>query len=319
MTREAAVSAPAKVNLFLRVKERRPDGFHEIETIFQAISLADDVVVRLSRGTPPTIPGAQWDDSGRVSLQVDGPDLGPVSENLVVRAARRFLEETDDRETFAHIRLLKRIPAGAGLGGGSSDGAAVLRLLAELTGGVPEGLQRAIAAELGSDVPFFLEPTGLAIGAGRGERLRSLQPLPEGYLVLALPPDPVATAEAYRALSEHRAEQPVRDPGGSTTPLDDATGAGLTWSAVTAAATNDFEPVVASMHPRIRRSLDGLRAHGAVLAMLSGSGSAVFAVFPGRAESEEAALALSRTFGWPFRAVRTLRHAPDVRILTPRG
>lgn len=314
MTRKAAVSAPAKVNLFLRVKERRPDGFHEIETLFQSISLADDVVVRLSTGTPRTISDAQWDDSGRVSLQVDGPDLGPVSGNLAVRAARRFLEETGDRETFAHIRLLKRIPTGAGLGGGSSDGAAVLRLMAALSEQTHEGLPRRIAAELGSDVPFFLEPTALAIGTGRGERLRALRPLPEAYLVLALPAEHTDTAEAYRELSAHRRAGEPRDPDRSMAPWEGVSGDDLTWSAVVAHATNDFQRLAASRHASVQASLEGLRAHGAFLAMLSGSGSAGFGVFPGRAESEEAALALSRSLGWPFQAVRSLRYAPDVRV-----
>jgi 4-diphosphocytidyl-2-C-methyl-D-erythritol kinase len=107
--------------------------------------------------------------------------------------------------------------------------------------------------------------------------------------------------------------------GTSTPPWDGASGTDLSWSAVTERARNDFESVVASRHPMVQASLEGLRAEGASLSMLSGSGSAAFGVFPGRSESEEAALALSRKMGWPFRAVRSLRGAPEVRVLSSRG
>jgi len=168
------IAAPAKVNLFLRVFDRRPDGYHALETLFQAIDLADEV--RLERV-----------DAG-VELVVVGADLGPSEENLAHRAASALLSAARV-SGGVRIELTKRIPAGAGLGGGSSDAAAVLKgvaVLYEIPTG--EGLLRGIAARLGSDVPFFLGRSPLAAGRDRGDVLEPFEPLEEMSLVLVSHP-----------------------------------------------------------------------------------------------------------------------------------
>jgi 4-diphosphocytidyl-2-C-methyl-D-erythritol kinase len=289
MSRLAATLAPAKVNLLLRVFDRRPDGYHELETLFQAIDLADEV--RVERG------------GGSVELEVRGADLGPVEDNLAHRAAARLLAETRISEGV-RITLTKRIPAGAGLGGGSSDAAAALRcvaLLFEISS--EDSLMRRIAAELGSDVPFFLCGSPLAAGRGRGELLEPLEHLPEAHLVLVMPPVHVSTAWAYHALDAARRKHPASD--GRT-----LRGQPRSWEDVAGDAHNDFQDVVAEQHPEVARSLAALERAGAALAMMSGSGAASIGLFPDRAATERAAETLSDELGWACHAVRTLTEVP---------
>lgn len=295
------VEAPAKVNLFLRVSARREDGFHDIETLFQTVDLCDELVVEM---------GGEG-----ISLDVDGPDLGPVEENLVFRAARMWLDAVG--MDGVRIRLTKKIPAGAGLGGGSSDAATVLKVLNRLSDG-PLGDARLgharlsdahlaeIALALGSDVPFFLGDSSLALGRGRGEVLTPLPALPEAWLALALPPVHVPTGAAYGALAEQRAHD-VADASGM--PRDSAfevlrSGA-PSWDEVRRLAHNDFERVVPHRYPEVAASLDALRASGADPALLSGSGGACFGVFPTEADARHVAEELSAALGWPVLAVRT--------------
>lgn len=307
MSAARVVEAPAKVNLLLRVLGRRPDGYHDIETVFQAISLADEVSVTLEVG------GASTSAESRVELEVTGPDLGPTHENLAHRAATRFLE-LSGHPGRVRIRLVKRIPAGAGLGGGSSDGAAVLRCLDELIGGVGPDRLRAIAAELGSDVAFFLGSSPLAAGRGRGERLTPLPTLPSVHLIVALPPVHVSTAGAYAALAEARAAQP-RPTSRATIVLEEVA---ASWGGIAARVENDFEPVVAERHPEVRRSLEGLRAAGARWALLSGSGAASFGVFDRRSDAVAAARRLEQELGWRFVVASTLAEMPELGVSAVR-
>lgn len=301
MRASASVDAPAKVNLFLRILDKRADGFHEVETLFQAVSLSDEVRVTLGQvaGAPVGI-----------ELHVDGPDLGPAEANLAYRAAEAFLTLSGLSEAV-RIDLVKRIPAGAGLGGGSSDAAAVLKCLAALTGHADADSLRAVAADLGSDVPFFLGSSALARGRGRGEVLTEVAPLPEASLVLALPDVHVATGGAYAALGASRAKGPgaVRDPG-ARTPAD----VPGSWDDVAVVAHNDFETLLASEHSDIADSLEGLRSRGARFALLSGSGAASFGLFGGDGEAGSAARWLEARYGFPFVGVRTLRTLPAPRV-----
>lgn len=254
--------APAKVNLRLRVHERQPSGYHRIETLFCALELSDEITIDVAEGR-------------NVLLEVDGPDLGPAEENLAVRAASGFLERAGLTRQVA-IRLRKRVPAGGGLGGGSSDAAAVLRTLDSLfPGTVHRAMLRDLAAALGSDVPFFLAGDLLAAGSGRGEILTPLPPLPSVPVLLALPPFPVATDAAYRWLDEDRA-------GGDRTAVsadrDDASAPG-SWAEAARQAVNDFEAPVFRRYPELGVIRDSLREAGASLALLSGTGSTVFGVF----------------------------------------
>lgn len=375
MTRVVEVEAPAKINLFLRVLGRRPDGYHDIETLFQSVSLADRVVVGLSdEATAPSErtgdasrPGGRDRDAagdgtgtgaesqggagrgggarsgggargpggeGRkgpagdepyartaappVQLDIDGPDLGPLGSNLAYRAARRFLEATGTTSPV-RVKLVKRIPMGAGLGGGSSDAAAVLKGLAALTGFDDPDALHEMAADLGSDVPFFLAGSPLALGRGRGERLTELGPLPEAHLVLALPKVHVATAEAYAALAKARegqgssaavSDSPDERSSSSDSGEWSSVGDPAAWTDVEALAHNDFEPVVVPRHEEIGASLEALRAAGASLVLLSGSGAASFGLFGGRAEAEEAAERLRRRHPWRFVAASTRTTVP---------
>jgi len=278
---------PAKVNLFLRVLGERSDGYHEIETIFQAVSLHDDLAMDLVAG-------------GEVGLDVVGAELGPPTSNLAYLAARAVLDAAGS-DMGLHVRLEKRIPAGAGLGGGSSDAAAALRCANTLLGDPLEDVELAdIAGGLGSDVPFFLGASTLALGRGRGERVEALPPLPDAHLVLVLPPVHVDTGWAYSALAERRL-------GGGEAPRPGShRDVPRTWGDVAALAVNDFEAVVASTHREVAASLDALRNGGATPALLSGSGSACFGVFADAGSAKRAAELLSRSLPWPSLVARTL-------------
>lgn len=302
MTHQVARTlAPAKVNLALYVGARREDGFHELVTVFQAISLADEVEVRLGP--------ASGDATTR--LVVTGPDLGPEHDNLAWRAAdalRRVAHVAGSIE----IRLTKHIPAGAGLGGGSSDAAAVLRCLAVLVGHDDPGALNAVAAALGSDVPFFLGASPTAAGRGRGERIDRLPPLPERALVVAMPSVHVSTPGAYAALASQREGRPAPRLPEVPTPLS--------WDAVLGGfGHNDFEDVVAPRHPEIAASLSGLRDAGAEMAMLSGSGAASFGLMPNGRDGRAVAERLSDHHDWPFLPHRTLSSLPPVERVRDRA
>src|SRR5216110_516359 len=192
------VLAHAKINLFLRVLARETSGFHQIETAFALLELADELTVRRT-------------DSG-VTLEVEGPDLGPSDENLVVRAARMVLDATGNRFGVS-MKLVKRIPVRAGLGGGSSDGAAALHAVNALAGNaVPRHELLHFAARLGSDVPFFASGAALPLAWGRGERqFRVPAPAPLPALI-AIPPVQVSTPEAYRWWDEQNPTISARGP-----------------------------------------------------------------------------------------------------------
>lgn len=309
--RSVSTLAPAKINLFLRILHRRPDGFREVETVFQSVSLADSVAVSVTDGD-----GVSPDE--RLTLSVVGADVGPERENLAWRAAERFRTSCVPGLAIS-IRLTKRIPAGAGLGGGSSDAAAVLRCLAAITRFDDTGALHGIAADLGSDVPFFLESSGVALGRGRGEALEALKPLPVRKVVLALPPVHVSTVEAYRALGATRMEhgsgtgvEVEVDPHGG--PRDFVANDLSNWDSLDEVAHNDFEPLVAGRHEEIRRSLDALRAAGADVTLLSGSGGACFGLFDTSTDVGAVADALSDSTGWPFVACSTLPGAPHIEV-----
>lgn len=269
--------AHAKANLFLRVLDRRPDGYHDLETLFVRLGLADTVELELTGEGSGIRLAVEGDGVGRVP---DGP------ENLCWRAAERYREEAGAGSGLA-IRLVKRIPAGAGLGGGSADAAAVLRGLQELYGGrLPNSRVQEIAEELGSDVPFALLDRPVALGSGRGERLVPVPAPPPRPALLALPRRPVSTAEAYGWLDEDRATDRGEESGsGSPLPARDEL---ADWGAIRELAVNDFEGPVFRRHPELAALRDAL-AEGAVgPVLLCGSGSALLAVH-GDASARDAA------------------------------
>lgn len=263
MNHAAHVAAQAKINLFLDVLAREPSGYHGIETAFLRIDLADDVTA--------------CESSGR-SLDVSGPalpagGLGPTERNLAYRAAVAYADTAGWPSGFS-IELVKRIPAGGGLGGGSADAGAVLRAL-EAMSPKPLGPRLLeVAATLGADVPFMTLDDPMALGSGRGDRLKPIPPLEPRPIVLALPPFAIATADAYAWLDADRAAR----GGTAQRPIAESL---ATWEDVGAAAHNDFEPVVSRRYPAIATILDRFRRANSRIALLSGSGSTVFGVFDG--------------------------------------
>jgi 4-diphosphocytidyl-2-C-methyl-D-erythritol kinase len=257
----ARVAAQAKLNLHLRVLSREATGYHSIETIFHRIDLADDVVVSVTEG--------------ECTIDVEGAQTGPAESNLAYRAAALYASHTGWPRGF-RIELLKRIPVGAGLGGGSADAAAVLRALNFLSPRpIPVHGVLALAAQLGADVPFLASEAVMALAWGRGERLLECAPLPRRDILLMTPEFSVATADAYRWLDEDRAEQKAA-PANPPLLIDPV--ALTTWNAIALFARNDFEPVVAARHPRLEGYLEALRRSRASFAQMTGSGSTIFGV-----------------------------------------
>lgn len=288
------LKALAKINLFLEVKGRRGDGYHEIETLFAKIDLCDEVTVRA------------WARPG-VSLTLinrSGTRVPSGPRNLAVKAARTYLRR------FAipggvEIRLVKRIPAGGGLGGGSSDAGAVLRALAVLFPG--PGRRRALpalAAGLGADVPLFIREGGLFIGRGIGDRLTpapARRPLPP--VVLVCPRASVPTARAYaRRASLRRRNALTRGP--QLGRLLKALADGSPPSQWTKLLFNRLEDAVLPFYPFVARARRALASLGAA-PLMSGSGSSVFAFASGAAEAARWTSRLRRE-GWPARTVRCL-------------
>jgi 4-diphosphocytidyl-2-C-methyl-D-erythritol kinase len=285
-------SCPAKVNLVLRVVGRRPDGYHEIVTVFQAVDLWDTL-------------WAETADS--LTFTVEGDAVESGESNLVVRAARLLQAEcTQARGRGATLRLTKRIPVGAGLGGGSSDAAGTLLLLTRLWGlSLGPSELETLAARLGSDVPFFLHG-GTALGRGRGERVDRLPPLPERPLLLGHPPFGLSTPEVYAAL---RAPLTVGTADVTVPSLFVKFAEGNDF----ALAGNDLEVAVFEMRAELATFRDSLSQMGAELALVSGSGSTVFGLFRAGTDVTSIASEMRGKFpGWTVQESRTV--ASGVRI-----
>jgi len=256
-TRRARVRALAKINLDLRVLGKRPDGFHELRTVFQTISLADTLEIAYTPGRKTAITLAD--------------DLR-IADNLVVRAARLVMDAMRATGRI-EMRLTKRIPMGAGLGGGSSDAAAVLLALPVLVGRAGDLPKlSAIGEQLGSDVPFFLLG-GTAVGIGRGSELFPLPDAPAQRGILVAPGIHVNTAQAYRDLSPRLTTELQQNKIFSFQ--------SVTWdSSSLASARNDFESVVFEHHRKLATLKKRLVRAGATVALMTGSGSALFGLFP---------------------------------------
>ena len=295
MPRAGRVVAQAKVNLALRVLARESSGFHQLETLFARIDLGDIVTVRTGTMRP--------------TLRCEGPAataeaVGPAERNLAWRAAEAYAAATGFPEGFA-IDIDKRVPVGAGLGGGSADAGAVLRILNRLSPApLPSADLLALAAPLGADVPFLTAEHPFALAWGRGERMLMLEPLAPRDVVLAFPGFPVSTAEAFQWAWTHvegrRAQSIAIEPD-----------ALRSWAGVTAIAGNDFEQPVAARHPVVPDVTAALNAAGARIAQLSGSGSTVFGVF----DAPPDRLTLERTLRCPMACTRTASRVVAVEVL----
>jgi 4-diphosphocytidyl-2-C-methyl-D-erythritol kinase len=272
-TRQASLRALAKINLDLRVLNARPDGYHEIRTIFQTVSLSDRIDVEFTRARGTTI-------------QIDG-DID-IPDNLVAKAATLALDAMRV-SAWVRFRLRKRIPMGAGLGGGSSDAAAVLLALPAMAGrrlGLPRLME--LAAELGSDVPFFLQG-GRAVALGRGTELYPLPDSPPAVGLLIAPGVHVSTAAAYRALDPRLTTESQQNKIVSF----QSQAWGEVGQGTCAGNVNDFETVVFEQFPQLAALKRRLVKLGANPAMMTGSGSALFGLFRTREQVNRAAKSLS--------------------------
>ena len=280
LPRHVEEKACAKVNLTLSVGEKHPDGYHEVETVMTGVGLHDTVTLYRNAGP--------WD-----KLECDPPVTERAGDNLCMKALRVFFEEFGPKKDFVTIRLEKTIPTQAGLGGGSSDAAAVLRALRTLYAPqMIDGQLEEMAARLGSDVPFFIRG-GTALATGRGEKLAALPDMPPCWLVIVKPEESHSTAAMYAAIDS----APQRVSGDSRAVREGLEKGDL--SAVAAGLSNDFQQVLpeSSAVPAI---VEALRQRGALNAQMTGSGSAVFGIFACRAGAEAAAEALKATYPHTF-------------------
>jgi 4-diphosphocytidyl-2-C-methyl-D-erythritol kinase len=294
---EVRIPAFAKINVRLDVVGKRPDGFHELRTIFQTISLHDELVMRRARGR-----GISLRVAGNETLSAE-----PIEKNLVYRAVDLLRRELRVGDGVA-IELRKEIPAGRGLGGGSSDAAAALLGFLRLSGKKLKAARvMELAASLGADVPFFLHG-GRALGIGKGDEIYPLPDAAEQHLLVVSPREiHVPTPDAYRWLDAgllYPAKGPVNKKVHARKALTALTKTleasrihefcALCWSAPgigpLSSFANDFEGPVFQRHPRLKQIKRVLLQNGAAEASLAGSGSAVFGVFPSPAMARRAAV-----------------------------
>ena len=272
--REVRIPAYAKVNLRLEILGKRADGYHELRTIFQSVSLHDNLVFRPARAT-----GISLQIRGNQALSQEG-----VEKNLVYRAVVALQRELKIR-AGVEIILQKNIPAGRGLGGGSSDAAAALLGYLQFTRRRIEPVKLlAIAAGLGADVPFFLFG-GRALGVGKGDEIYPLPEQKKRSLLIVSPKEiHVPTPDAYRWLNAPELASLTKVETNHKLFRFCA----LCWSAQEESLSNDFEAAVFQRHPRLAQIKRELLRRGASEALLAGSGSAVFGVFPSPAKARRA-------------------------------
>jgi len=282
------IEAPAKINLFLKVTGRRPDGYHFLETIMQKVSLCDEIELRAC--------------AAGVQLRCSGNEVPENRENLVYRAAALFLQATQGRrggpESGVDITLTKRIPVAAGLGGGSSDAAATLKGLNKLYECGCSAVELAeIGLQLGADVPFFLADAPAALATGIGEILQPVEPL-RGYSVLLVNPGfPVSTRWVYQTFALTKKENTSNLKNSQEGVVEPFTLSGsLQVVPQGAVLFNDLETVTVSRYPEVGRLKKGLLQNGAASALMSGSGPTVFGLFADRQSADACYTLFKRRF-----------------------
>jgi len=282
-----SVSLPsfAKINLDLRILGMRPDGYHDLKTVFQSMALFDTVTVAVRRGP--------------LAVTCDEPDIPTDQRNLVWKAASLLHRVATGKASAPRditIDLRKRVPSEAGLGGGSSNAAMTLLALNKLWKlGLDVGTLTRIAGRLGADVPYFLVG-GTALGLGRGDDIYPLADLPPVHVVILRPGFGVATSDAYQWF-DGEPRRTVREPAPRPIPPG--------WPAWSATLKNDLEVPVVRHHPAIGRIRQSLLDAGAAFAAMSGSGSAVFGLFERADAARRTANDLARP-GWLSLHTRTL-------------
>lgn len=302
------VRAFAKINLSLRVLGTRPDGYHELQTIYQSIGFCDTLVIRRARG--------------RFRLTCDDRQVPVDRRNLVWRAADAVWTAAGrrGRPHGVAVHLVKRIPIEAGLGGGSSDAAAALRAFARLWR-VDSRKLGAIASELGADVPYFLEG-GTVLGRGRGDILFPLPDEKPAWVTLIVPSFGVSTTDAYKWWDQRRSSldrstgsRSSRAPSGDDKLRTTGESSSLAPGLSKGERVNDLQPVVAERHPEISRLVAALRGAGARNAAMSGSGSAVFGLFARRSDASRAGNILAARAWRVLLGTRTLTRAECRRLV----
>ncbi len=281
--KKVIINSPAKINLFLKVTGKRPDGYHDIYTIFQKVSLFDKVEICANTKV----------QSNTIELECSDPEIAADNTNLAWIAAELFLDKSG-AEGSVSIKLHKKIPAGAGLGGGSSNAAAVLKGLNALFGS-PLGLDDllGLGADLGADVPFFITEWGAATGTGKGTRLHPVQSS-NSYYILIWPGFSVSTKWAYEnfVLTSNK-ETTIFGPGQGSEEV-------FLWQ-------NDLEEAVMTRYPLLRELKSRLKDAGALHTLMSGSGSVIFGEFPSRQEAMNGLSRLATDHSWKTYVVQGLQ------------
>ena len=286
------VRCPAKINLGLWILGRRPDGYHEIDTILQTVAHEDELLLA------PGPPGLAIKTRGR---RIPGPGPNIVERAWTLLEQERLLPPN----AGVAVQLTKRIPAGGGLGGGSSDAAGFLVGVDRLLGlDLEKSRLERLCASLGADVSFLLRG-GTARATGRGDQVRHLCPISPAWVVLATPPLAISTTWAYAQVRNRLT------PKGSGANLLTAAIATDDWDGVGEAMRNDFEDVIFPRFPEIADMKRLLRENGAVVAQVSGSGSSVFGIARTREEANRAANSVER-FAAEIRVVRTLERGVTI-------
>jgi 4-diphosphocytidyl-2-C-methyl-D-erythritol kinase len=286
----------AKINWVLRVLGRRTDGFHELSTIFQTVTLHDTLSFRAR-------------EDGQLQLTCDVPEIPLDESNLILRAAIA-LRDGYGISRGASIHLAKNIPVEAGLGGGSSNAAVTMLGLARLweIELYRRELER-VGAKLGADVPFFLTG-GTALGTGLGTEVRTLNDAAARRLIIIKPEAKVSTVEAYKSLNARALTKAESDTILSISRADEEK-----WDFHPDALHNDFEPVVLRMKPDIERARNALLKSGASGALLAGSGSSVFGVFDNQKAQERAFEILREEKAWRIFRCATLGRSDYLKAL----
>lgn len=287
MTTSVAVRAQAKLNLWLHVLAKETSGYHTIETLFHKLELADDVVLTLAA------PG--------VHEIFCSEDVGAARDNLAYRAAQLYTESQNWTTGF-RIEITKRIPAAGGLGGGSADAAATMLAMNAMSPRKRSNAELAeLGAQLGADVPFMIAESPMALAWGRGDRMLELPALPQRHVALVVPSFGISTADAYGSLTLEDRERGVIAMGDLTD-----------WNAIGQLAHNDLSrSLLALRYPQLREIITTLRAAGAKIAEMTGSGSVVFGIF----DSEPDAAALEHATGCRVLLTKTALAAETARAL----
>ena len=290
----------AKINLSLRVLGKRADGYHEVDTVLQAISLHDTITFNITE-TPEIV------------LSCDDRSLPAGSDNLVYRAAESLRSRFAPTKG-ARIRLVKRIPAQAGLGGGSSDAAVTFLALTHLWRlPAKETDLLELAGRLGADVPFFFFG-GRARGTGSGECLAPLGDAPDQFLLVVKPNANIATSDAYKLL-----KAASLTTAEAKTILSSSERDRISDSFDSKDLKNDFEPAILEIEPEIKRAKIALMKAGARTALLAGSGSAVFGIFDNGDAQERAIQMIELEAGWRVFLCRTVGRSAYRTAMGPAG